>query len=211
MTVSADKGPQSELRTPDDWYALGQEIFGDVIRALSRYGVHAHPQLRFVAAEAPTPYYEPAALTIGFGVPDPTMAKGRLYWYFIQHLVGAADLSEAQASMEVVLPWAVAHEVMHHLRHYYQAPIESDFVEEQVVNCVAIALLSEHPRYRDGLAPLHQWADSVFTQTRFLSPETAPYLAGFRLDIGEVLVTQDAITRTALIHARQLAEVTGAA
>src|SRR5215212_4279782 len=211
MTVSADIGPQRELRTPDDWYALGQEIFDDVVHALSRYGVHVHPQLRFVAAESPTPYYEPAALTIGFGVPDPTTAKGRLYWYFLQHLVGAANLSEVQVSMEVVLPWTVAHEVMHHLRHHYRAPTESDFIEEQVVNSIAIALLGEHPRYRDGLPPLHQWADRVFTQTRSLSPVTAPYLAGFRLDVGEVLVTQDAITRTTLVHARQLAEVTGAA
>jgi HEAT repeat protein len=211
MTISADVDPPSELRTPNDWYALGQEIFHDVVGSLTRYGVHIHPQLRFVPAESPTPYYAPAALTIGFGIPDPTTVKGRLYWYFLQHLVGAANLSEVQTSMEMVLPWTVAHEVMHHLRHHYQAPIESDFVEEQVVNSIAIALLGEHPRYRDGLRPLHRWADRVFTQTRSLSPETAPYLAGFRLDIGEVLVTQDAITRATLVHARQLAEVTGAA
>ena len=211
MTISADGDPPSELRTPNDWYALGQEIFHDVVGSLTRYGVHIHPQLRFVPAESPTPYYEPAALTIGFGVPDPTTVKGRLYWYFLQHLVGAANLSEVQTSMEMVLPWTVAHEVMHHLRHHYQAPIESDFVEEQVVNSIAIALLGEHPRYRDGLRPLHRWADRVFTQTRSLSPETAPYLAGFRLDIGEVLVTQDTITRATLVYARQLAEVTGAA
>jgi hypothetical protein len=211
MTAPADVDPLGELRTPDDWYALGQEIFQDVVGTLSRYGVQVDPQLRFVPAESPTPYYEPAALTIGFGVPDPTTPKGRLYWYFIQHLVGAANLAEVQVTMEVVLPWTLAHEVMHHLRHHYRAPIESDFIEEQVVNSIAIALMSEHPRYRDGLRPLHQWANRVFTQTRSLSPVTAPYLAGFRLDIGEVLVTQDAITRATLTDTRQLAEVTGAA
>ena len=110
--------------------------------------------------------------------------------------------------MELVLPWTVAHEVAHHLRHHYGAPIGSHFVEEQVVNCIAIALLGEHPRYRERLPALQRWADRVFNQTRPLSPETAPYLAGFRLDAGEVLVAQGAIGRATLVEARRLAAVT---
>jgi CRP/FNR family cyclic AMP-dependent transcriptional regulator len=198
------------LRTPEGWFELGHAIYSDVVGALGRYGAHLHPDLRFVPANSPTPYYEPATLTIGFGIPDPTTAKGRLYWYFVQHLVAAGDLLEVQEAMEVPLPWSVTHEVIHHLRHHYQAPIANDFIEEQVVNCIAIALLSEHPRYRDGLSALKHWANRIFAQTRPLSPDTAPYLAGFRLDVPEVLVAQGVVERQTLVEARHLAEETNA-
>jgi hypothetical protein len=211
MTSSPADDRPGTLRTPAEWYALGRELFQDVIGTLARYGVRPDPRLRFVPAASPTPYYAPATMTIGFGVPDPATVKGRLYWYFVQHLVGAADLAEVQAAMEVPLPWTVAHEVVHHLRHHYRAPVESDFVEEQVANCVAIALLGEHPRYQPGLPPLRQWADRVFAQVRALSPETVPYLAGFRLDIGEVLVASQILTSATVARAHRLAAVTDAA
>jgi HEAT repeat protein len=210
MTTSSREQSLNTLRTPDEWFALGEGLYRDVVYALARYGVHVHPDLRFIPAGSPTPFYAPAKLTIGFGIPDPATAKGRLYWYFIQHLVGAVDLGEVQTAMEVPLPWSVAHEVIHHLRHYYGAPIENDFLEEQVVNCVALALLAEHPRHREGLPALRQWAERMFTQTRQLSPATVPYLAGFRLDIGEVLVAQGTISRATLTRARQLSEYSGA-
>lgn len=197
-------------RTPDDWYELGQSIYQDVMAALRRYGVRVHPDLRLIKTDAPTPYYEPDTMTIGFGFPDPITPKGRLYTYLVQHLVGAADVAETQQAMEVPLPWSIAHEIVHHLRHYYGAPIANDFIEEQVVNCVAIALLDDLPQYRDGLPTLKRWADRVFERARSLSPATSSYLAGFRLDVVEVLVAQGAITRKELSNAQGLASISRA-
>jgi HEAT repeat protein len=199
------------LRSPDAWFALGEAVFRHVVRALSRHGVRTHPELRFVQADAPTPYYEPATRTIQFGVADPATPKGRLYWYFFQHLVGAADLTAVQRTIDVTLPWGVAHEVAHHLRHHYHAPIDNDFIEEQVANCIAIALLREHSVYRHGLGALRDWAHHTFAGAHALSPETAAYLAGDRLEIGEVLVAQGVIPRSAWAEVRDLAEATGTA
>ena len=74
MTPAPDDGPPSELRAPDAWFALGEELYREVVEALARYGVRVHPLLRFVPAATPTPYYAAAEQTIGFGVPDPTTA-----------------------------------------------------------------------------------------------------------------------------------------
>ena len=197
------------LRTPDDWFALGEAIFAEVVALLARYGVELDPALRFERSEAPTPSYRPSTRTIRFGVPDPTVPKGRLYWYFVQHLVGVPDLPAVQQAMELPLPWAVAHEVAHHLRHHYGAPVDNDFVEEQVANCIAIALLEEYPTFRHGLPDLQRWAATVYERTRAFSPDTVPYLAGDRLDVGEVLVAQGIVVRSTWEEAKDLADATG--
>jgi hypothetical protein len=201
---------QDGLRTPDAWYTLGQAIFQEARGIFERYGVRTHPDLRFVLADAPTPYYQPATQTIGFGFPDPTVPIGRLYFHFIQQLVGATSFAETQYAMEIPLPWTIAHEMTHHLRHYYGAPITNDFVEEQVVNCVAIALLGEHRLYRHRLPELKRWADQIYGRIRSLTPETAPYLTGFRLETSDVLLSQGILTPASLRDARRLAAVTGA-
>ena len=197
------------LRTPDDWFALGEAIFAEVVALLARYGVELDPALRFERSEAPTPSYRPSTRTIRFGIPDPTTPKGRLYWYFVQHLVGAPDLPAVQRAMELPLPWAVAHEVAHHLRHHYGAPVDNDFVEEQVANCLAIALLEDHPTYRHGLPDLQRWAATVCERTRAFSPDTVAYLAGDRLEVGEVLVAQGVVERSTLEDAKDFADATG--
>jgi HEAT repeat protein len=190
---------------------LAQAIFQEVRGVFARYSVKAHPDLCFIRAETPTPYYQPATQTIGFGFPDPAVPSGRLYFYFVQQLVGATTFAETQRAMEVPLPWTIAHEMTHHLRHFYGAPITNDFVEEQVVNCVAIALLGEHHRFRQGLPELKRWADQIYGRIRSLTPEIAPYLTGFRLETSDVLVSQGILPPAALQDARRLAAITGAA
>jgi hypothetical protein len=87
----------------------------------------------------------------------------------------------------------IAHEIAHHLRHYYAARTGNNFVEEHVANHLAVALMDEHPIYRQQLPDLRRWAVDIFSRTRTLFPDTEAYLAGDRLDVGEVLVAQGVI------------------
>jgi hypothetical protein len=208
--MTALAGITDELRTPDGWFALGATIYTEVVSILTRVDVSVDPALRFERSDAPSPSYHPSTRTIQFGIPDPATPKGRLYWYFVQHLVGAPDLEAVQRAIELPLPWVIGHEVAHHLRHYHETATDNHFVEEHAANHLAVALMEEHPIYRQHLPDLQRWAVDIVARTRSLSPETGAYLAGDRLDVGEVLVAQGVLDRATWDEAARLAVATGA-
>lgn len=197
-------------RTPDEWFRRGQGVFEEVLAGYRRYGIRPHPELRLVMADSPIPYYEPAARVIGVGAPDATTARGRLYWIFLQHLLGAADLAELQTTLDALLPWVTAHELAHHLRHAYGAPIENNYVEEQVASLVACAFVREHERYRDGLPALREALARTARSTLSMAAGSESYLSGYRLGPAEVLRAEGALSAEALVTARALAEESGA-
>ncbi len=199
------------LRSQDDWFALGETIYADLAAILARAGAPVNPALRFEQSDAPSPSYQPSSRTLQFGIPDPATPKGRLYWYYVQHLVGAPNLAAVQRAIELPLPWVIGHEMAHHLRHHYGADTGNHFVEEHAANHLGIALVEEHPTYRHVLPDLRRWGNDVVARTRHLSPETEPYLVGDRLDVGEVMVAQGVIDWTTWEEIVILAKAIGAA
>lgn len=193
-------------RTPDAWFKAGHEVFEEFLATLAGDGVTPDPDLRLVAGESANPYYEHESKTVVLGMPDPATARGRMHWIFLARLVGATGVEEAIATVGYQLPLLVAHEVTHHLRHHYGAPTLNNFVEEQVANTVAVAFVREHARFRGTLAKVHEQALAVEQKLEGLTPETDPYLSGFRLDLGDVLAAQGKLDQAELDRLRRLAD-----
>ena len=193
-------------RTPDAWLEAGREVFEEFLETLAGDGVTPDPDLRLVSGESANPYYEHESKTVVLGMPDPATARGRMHWIFLARLVGATGVEEAIATVGYQLPLLVAHEVTHHLRHHYGAPTLNNFVEEQVANTVAVAFVREHARFRGTLAKVHEQALVVERKLERLTPETDPYLSGFRLDLGDVLVAQGKLDEAELDRLRRLAD-----
>ena len=130
--------------------------------------------------------------------------QGRLHWLFTARLLGLESVEEAVAATADHIPFLIAHEVTHHLRHRYGAPADNDFVEEQAANIVAFGFVSGHPVYRETISRLRDQALRAARRLAGLSPETAPFLQGFRPDPGEVLVARGGLPRKKLDEMRAL-------
>lgn len=196
-------------RTPAEWFAAGEAVFRDVVEALAGFGVRLDPALRLVPGSAPTPYYEPAACRIGFGVPDPATPAGRLHWIFAARVMGLDSVDAAVATASAFLPWQMAHEVAHHLRHRYGAPIGNDFVEEQVCNEIALAFVREHPRYAHTLPHMRTLVARTTPRLAAAASDAVGHASGYRLTLGEVLVAEGRLAAPRAAELRRLARALG--
>jgi len=193
-------------RRPPEWLALARRTYDAYLKELSRHGVSVDPGLRFVTGATPEIYYEPDTLSINVGVADPDQPSGHLYWLFMARLLGVTSADEAMAVFAQQLPLLIVHEMTHHLRQRYGAPTVDDFVEEQVVNIVAVSFIAEHADYSASMRELREFAGKAWPKLAAMAPAAAPARAGFRLDLGDVLVEHESITRRRLEELRALSE-----
>jgi HEAT repeat protein len=187
------------------WVATAEEAFDAALDAFARYGVTPHPDLRLVREPSTTPYYEPESMTIGIGMPDPAQISGRLLWIATARVLGVDGVDAAIEECRRQLPLLMAHELAHHLRHHYGAPIENDFLEEQVANTIGVAFVREHPRYRADIPFLRASMARTRDRLRDVTPESVEYLGGFNVDVAEVLLAAGALERNEVDRLRRVA------
>jgi HEAT repeat protein len=188
-----------------DWLALAREILAEISRALARYGVAPDSRLRVIAGDAPMPYYEHSTLTIGLALPDSTTAVGRLFWMFVARSQERRGVEEGMAVLPEQLPFLLAHELAHHLRHRYDADSGDNFLEEQVANIIALAFVAAQPHYRAVLDALARAYDLTRAGA---SGEQDRLRHGFRWELGDVLVAEGELAEERLAEARQVAHAT---
>jgi CRP/FNR family cyclic AMP-dependent transcriptional regulator len=196
----------STSRRPADLMELARRAYDTHLETLDRHGVSVDSGLRFVAGSTPEVYYAPDTMTINVGVADLDQPSGRMYWLFVARLLGVRSADAAVDAFASQLPLLVVHEIAHHLRHRYGAPITNDFIEEQVANTLAIAFLAEHPQYRGVVEALRGWAATASPALAAMVPGSASARTGFRLELGDVLVERGLVSRTRLEELRVLAE-----
>jgi HEAT repeat protein len=196
----------STSRRPADLMELARLAYDTHLETLDRHGVSVDPDLRFVAGSTPEVYYAPDTMTINVGVADLDQPSGRMYWLFVARLLGVRSADAAVDAFAAQLPLLVVHEIAHHLRHRYGAPITNDFIEEQVANTLAIAFLAEHPQYGGVVEALRGWAAAASPALAAMVPGSARARTGFRLELGDVLVERGLVSRARLEELRVLAE-----
>jgi hypothetical protein len=189
----------------DAWVATAEEAFEAALAEFARYGVTPHPDLRLVREPSTTPYYEPESMTIGIGMPDPAQISGRLLWIATARVLGVEGVDAAIEECRRQLPLLMAHELAHHLRHHYGAPIENDFLEEQVANTIGVAFVREHPRYRVDIPFLRESMARTRDVLRDVTPESVEYLGGFNVDVAEVLLAEGVLEREEVDRLRRVA------
>ncbi|HJL25065.1 MAG TPA: hypothetical protein RMH80_22690, partial [Polyangiaceae bacterium LLY-WYZ-15_(1-7)] len=136
------------------WVEAAEAVLSDLRALLKPYGLAPDPELRVEADLHPCPGYTHDDRVIGFCPPVVERPADRIRWLVFRRLMGAADLDEAADFYALALPFVVCHEACHHLRMRGGLADESHFVEEQVCDRLAAAMVAEMPAHASTLAPL---------------------------------------------------------
>jgi hypothetical protein len=140
-----------------DLLAVGRGTLNDLRDALASHQIQIDPVLEVRPGEALLCYYSLQDGQIYLSAPDPKQARGKFEFLFYRSLLDLASDGEVVRFLELLIPWLVAHEIGHHLRHRY-GRFGSDLeLEEQIANQLASAFVK--PRLT--LAQKHEFQDTL--------------------------------------------------
>lgn len=121
-------------------FQIGQDAFSEFVRELQRYGVLVDPSLELRKGEGMWCRYDMKERQIYLSVPNTEEPGGKLYLLYLRSLLCCESNAEFMQLSEFLIPYFVAHEMGHHLRHRYGQFTDNAWHEEQVANQLAVAL-----------------------------------------------------------------------
>lgn len=125
-------------------------------RLLANHGLHIDPATVLVRGEGLLFFYDPVNRRISLALPDTSTPIGVLQSTLMRTLLGCPDDAALARLISAILPWTLAHELGHALRHQYGQFGADPWVEEQVANLIAAALTRRRmaPAARDEVLAL---------------------------------------------------------
>lgn len=191
------------MLTRADWVREATAILGELGALLASYEIALSEDLRVVADPHPCPGYLHDERVIGFCPPVVEGAVDRARWLFYCRMMGCASVAEAVAFYDVALPFIICHEASHHLRMTRGVASSSHFIEEQVCDRMAAAMVGAMPSRRATLSPLRAaCARSIARLAESFGDSPG---AAFVPEIGDVLVATARLDRTELEGLERLA------
>jgi hypothetical protein len=124
-----------------DLLAVGRRTLNDLRDALAAGEVEVDPKLEVRPGEALLCYYSLQDGQIYLSAPDREQARGKFEFLFYRSLLDLASDDEVVRFLELLIPWLIAHEVGHHLRHRYGCFGSDLELEEQIANQLASAFV----------------------------------------------------------------------
>lgn len=106
---------------------------------LARYGVYVDDGLELRAGVGLLCHYSMQDRHIYLALPDPHNASGKFMLFLLRSVVNFDESAHVMRLVELLLPWMIAHEIGHHLRHKYGLFGPSFWEEEAIANQLAIA------------------------------------------------------------------------
>lgn len=191
------------------WQDLGRGLFADAVRSFARYGVRVAPDLALIFDDSLYSYYDRVRCVVSLPAPNADTLAGALMWCYYQKITGAESPEELTRFMRLALARFAAHELTHHLRHYYQTETDNPWLEEQVANTVGTAYAQSKKNVTgDDLAFLRAFLQRAKTRLQALAPTDAVTASYGELE--RVLVDQGLLGEADLEEARAFARVTRA-
>lgn len=192
----------------ESWLSRARAIVGATRPLLDNYGLAPDLGLTVALDGHPCPGYRHDTRQILFCPPVIESGRDRLRWLFFCRVMGCVDLAEAAAFYEVALPLIVCHELAHHLRYSLGVAAESSFIEEQVCDRIAVALVERMPAHASTLGPL--WARCGPMRARLGAEYEGRAGAQFLPGLGEALVAREELDEARLSALEALAAGSGA-
>ena len=140
-------------RGADALFELGRQTLRALSDELAARQVYVDPGLELRRGNSLLCYYSFQDGHIYLSVPDVEQPRGKFELFFLRSVVGFNSNGAIIRLLEFLIPWLVAHEVGHHLRHKYGL-LDFDFHghllegimwdEEQIANRLAGAFIKHH-------------------------------------------------------------------
>jgi hypothetical protein len=141
-------------------FDLATRCLAECVAELGVYGIRVDPRLELRRGDSRCCDDDPRDGHIHLALPDFSSHAGRLHARRLGASLGCSSDRELMRFFSVMIPWLVAHELGHHLRHRYGRSGDDLWAEERVANRLASALTRHH------LSPIHRaHAASVLRRT----------------------------------------------
>ena len=184
------------------WISEAEKVLREAASLLSPYGLRIDPALKVDCDQHPIPGYLHSERKIVFCPPVIEDGVGRLRWMFFLRYMGCETIEEARRFYGVALPLVICHELSHHLRFSLDMSAESMFVEEQVCDRLAVAMVEAMSGYRDSLMELGRMCGEMSARLAGESKSVGYYLP----NVADVLVASSVLDRDHLARLEQITD-----
>jgi CRP-like cAMP-binding protein len=138
-TLQADS---AQAQAFEDLYTSAQAYFTEFLHVLRSYGIEPDPNMELRRSEGMNSYYYLKDGNIYLALPSLKDGAGHLYLIFLKEMLNIESNEDFLEILNILLPRLIAHEMGHSLRHHYnQFRRENLWMEEQVANQMAMALI----------------------------------------------------------------------
>ncbi|MBI4245082.1 MAG: cyclic nucleotide-binding domain-containing protein [Planctomycetes bacterium] len=168
-----------------DLIKLCHNAFDEFLSVLSKYDVGISPDLKIIYEDCFFCYYDVHRKLISFSIPDLDTIQGKLQWYYLSDIHGAASVDELAKFGRLAISRIVSHEIAHHLRDFYKTATNNDWMEEHVANAVASAYT--HDMYADHSPFLKDFLQRAVAKLKELGERKIDVGSSYH-DLGELLL-----------------------
>jgi hypothetical protein len=121
-------------------YEIGRQSLERFRREFASYGIECDPGLEIRRGAGMLCYYDFNDRQIYLSMPDLKAPTGKLQMMMLRQMIGAESSEEMMRFLAIFIPFVVAHEMAHHLRHRCGLFEEDSWREEQLANKMAAAV-----------------------------------------------------------------------
>lgn len=104
-------------KSPDPLFQLGSRTLASLRAELTRHDVEVAPTLELRRGQSLLSHYSIKDGHIYLSTPDPHTPGGKFQLLLLRSLVRLETDSQIYRLLELLIPWLIAHEIAHHLRH----------------------------------------------------------------------------------------------
>jgi hypothetical protein len=122
-------------------FELGQQNFEKFKTEFAAYGLDINPALELRPGSGLLCYYNLTDGHIYLAVPDLVGPTGKLQALIFRSMLGCQSNEELRQFFQLFIPYVIAHEMTHHLRHRCGLFGENLWEEEQLANKMAVAVV----------------------------------------------------------------------
>lgn len=130
----------SMVPTPADLFSIGEQALVRFRDEFARYGLEVDPGLGLHRSRGLLCYYDFGARQIHLSLPELDAPTGKLQLLMFRQMLCADSNDELMRFMAIFIPFIVAHEITHHLRHRAGLFGADSWHEEQIANQMAAAV-----------------------------------------------------------------------
>lgn len=129
------------MTAPDPLFELGRRTLHTLRHDLAHYQIDVAPSLELRRGTSALSYYNLQDGQIYLSTPNPQASRGKFQILLFRSVVQLDSDTDVYRLLELLIPWLIAHEIGHHLRHRAGRLGQDIWQEERIANLVAGTLI----------------------------------------------------------------------